>query len=116
MLLNPAQILGHQAFGPVARVLGLPVGYGSNFLNIIEAEGRLLLHNGYHRAYALREAGLTHAACIVQSVSRRDEWRAGPICRVTAGGCMPTSCSTCWKLKRASVRSAFARHLPVTRS
>jgi hypothetical protein len=73
VLLDPAQIQDHHAFGPVARVLGLLVGYGSNFLNVIQADGRLLLHNGYHRAYALRDAGLTHAPCIVQTVTRRDE-------------------------------------------
>jgi hypothetical protein len=49
------------------------VGYGSNFLNVIQSDGRLLLHNGYHRAYALRELGVTHAPCIMQTATRRDE-------------------------------------------
>ncbi|RJL20749.1 hypothetical protein [Paracoccus siganidrum] len=34
---------------------------------------RIVLHNGYHRACALRMAGVTHAPVIVQTVSRRDE-------------------------------------------
>jgi hypothetical protein len=72
-LLRPDQVDGHDSFGPLGGILGLMVGYGSNFLNAIESEGRVLLHNGYHRAYALREAGFTHAPCIVQSVTRRDE-------------------------------------------
>lgn len=72
-LLRPDQLDGHHAFGPVGGILGLMVGYGSNFLNAIECDGRLLLHNGYHRAYALRDAGITHAPCIVQTVTRRDE-------------------------------------------
>jgi hypothetical protein len=74
-LLDPGQINEHDSFGSMAGVVGLMVGYGSNFLNVIEAEGRLLLHNGYHRAYALRELGVTHAPCIVQTASRRDELR-----------------------------------------
>jgi hypothetical protein len=70
-LLQPGQIDG--SFGPLGGIVGLMVGYGSNFLNVIESDGRLLLHNGYHRAYALRDLGITHAPCIVQTVTRRDE-------------------------------------------
>ena len=33
----------------------------------------MLLHNGYHRAYALRAAGFTHAPAVIQTVTRRDE-------------------------------------------
>lgn len=33
----------------------------------------MILNNGYHRACALLELGVTHAPCIVQTVSRRDE-------------------------------------------
>ena len=42
-------------------------------LNVIQAENRLVLNNGSHRAYALRELGVTHVPCLVQHVSRRDE-------------------------------------------
>jgi hypothetical protein len=71
--LRPEQIVGHHTFGPVATVLGLAVGFGSNFLSVVRSDKRLLLHNGYHRAYALRAAGFTHAPAVVQSVTRRDE-------------------------------------------
>ena len=57
----------------VRRVVGLVVGFGSNFLNVISAEGRLVLNNGNHRAHTLRELGITHAPCVVQEVTRRDE-------------------------------------------
>ena len=33
----------------------------------------MVLHNGYHRAVALRAAGFTHAPCVIQTVTRRDE-------------------------------------------
>jgi hypothetical protein len=49
------------------------VGFGSNFLSVIRSDSRLLLHNGYHRAYALRAAGFTHAPAVIQTVTRRDE-------------------------------------------
>jgi hypothetical protein len=71
--LAPAQIEGYDAFGAVASILGLVVGYGSNFLSVIQSDDRLLLHNGHHRAYALLALGMTHAPCIVQTVTRRDE-------------------------------------------
>ena len=57
---------------PVA-VLGLAIGYGSNFLNVLHVENRLVLGNGSHRAYALRDLGVTQIPCLVQRVTRRDE-------------------------------------------
>jgi len=72
--LRPDQISGHDAYGSVGQVLGLMVGYGSNFLNVVQSDKRLLLSNGHHRAYALREAGFTHVPCIITSVTRRDEF------------------------------------------
>ena len=71
--LNPEQVCDYDAFGPMAGVIGLAVGYGSNFLNLIQSDNRLLLHNGHHRAYALRDMGITHAPCIIQTVTRTDE-------------------------------------------
>ena len=32
-----------------------------------------MLNNGSHRAFALRDLGITHVPCIMQRVSRRDE-------------------------------------------
>ena len=71
--LRPEQLAGYDAPGPVAGVVALAVGFGANFLNVISAEGRLVLNNGNHRAYALGELGITHAPCVVQEVTRRDE-------------------------------------------
>jgi len=73
ILLRPDQICNHDMSGPIGGVVGLVVGYGSNFLNVIQADNRLLLNNGYHRACAMRAAGITHAPCIIETVSRRDE-------------------------------------------
>ena len=73
VLLKPEQVRDYQSTGAVAGIVGLVVGFGSNLLNALEVNGRFLLHNGYHRACALRAAGLTHAPCIVQTVNRPDE-------------------------------------------
>lgn len=72
-LLNPAQVEKFHDIGPMAKVLAVSVGYGSNFLSVIQSDNRLLLHNGHHRACALRAAGITHAPAIIQTVTRRDE-------------------------------------------
>lgn len=72
-LLKPDQITGYSPQGPMVAVLGLVVGYGANYLQAIHAENRLILGNGSHRAFALRDLGITHVPCIVQRVSRRDE-------------------------------------------
>jgi hypothetical protein len=75
VLLKPQQLGGYQSFGAVAGAVGLVVGYSCNFLNAVcdDDGGRLLLHNGYHRACALLELGITHAPCVVQTVTSRDE-------------------------------------------
>jgi hypothetical protein len=75
VLLKPEQLNGYENYGPIAGVAGVSVGFGSNFLNVIQDDDsqRMLLHNGYHRACALRSMGITHAPCIIQTVTRRDE-------------------------------------------
>jgi len=70
---QPEQLSQYQPTGPLAGVIGLAVGYGSNYLNALSVEGRVILNNGSHRAYALRELGITHAPCVIQKVSRREE-------------------------------------------
>ena len=72
-VLNAAQVSGHDWAGPVGGMIGLTVGFGSNFLTAIQSDSRLLLHNGHHRAYALRDMGFTHAPCLIQTVTRLDE-------------------------------------------
>ena len=47
----------YHAAGVVAGVVGLVIGYSSNYLNVVAAERRPVLNNGYHRAYALRALG-----------------------------------------------------------
>jgi len=76
VLLDPSQVVGRSPTGAEAAIIGLVVGFGSNFLNAVHAENRLVLVNGTHRAYSLRSMGVTHAPCIIQHVSTRDELQA----------------------------------------
>lgn len=72
-LFGTADMLGYSSFGAVAGIVGVVVGFGGNFLNVIRSDDRFLLNNGYHRAVALRSLGVTHAPCVIQTVTRRDE-------------------------------------------
>jgi hypothetical protein len=81
VVLRPQQVLDYHSFGPVAAVVALMVGYGSNYLNAIAMDGRLVLHNGSHRAYALRDLGLTHVPCVIQHARTEEE-----LMRVAQGG------------------------------
>jgi len=73
VLLEPGQVSGFTSTGRPSKVIGLVVGFGSNYLNALHVDGRLILNNGSHRAYALRELGVKEAPCIVQTVTRPDE-------------------------------------------
>ena len=75
-LLEPEQVSGLKPGGVPSMFVALRLGYGSNYLSALSVGGRLVLHNGSHRAYALRAAGQTHAPCLVQHVSRHEELRA----------------------------------------
>ena len=72
-LIKPERVKDLRTFGPVADILALMVGFGSNFMSVVRSEERLLLQNGYHRAYTLLAAGITHAPAVVQTVTRKDE-------------------------------------------
>jgi hypothetical protein len=72
-LLGPADVPGYIPQGPVTGVLGLVLGYGSNFVTALQVENRLILINGSHRAYALREMGIDRVPCLIEHISRREE-------------------------------------------
>jgi hypothetical protein len=73
VVLSWQEMQAPEKIRPNAMVLGMMVGFSSNFLSAIESDGRVVLYNGHHRAYALRALGYTHAPCILQHVTRRDE-------------------------------------------
>lgn len=61
---------------PTARIthlIGLMVGFGLQCMSAVHYGDRLLLTNGVHRAYVMRQLGLTHAPCLVASLTHEDE-------------------------------------------
>jgi hypothetical protein len=72
-LLQPQNVPSFKGSGRPVTILALAIGYGSNFMNVYHVENRLVLGNGSHRAYALRELGITQVPCLIQRISRRDE-------------------------------------------
>jgi hypothetical protein len=72
-LLKPSQVSEYVAPGNPIAMVAVTVGYGPNFITALQIGSRLVLHNGSHRAYALRDLGVTHVPCLVQDVSREDE-------------------------------------------
>jgi hypothetical protein len=71
--LQREQIKDYPERGKFVGVVAIAVGLGSNFLNAVYAEKRLILNNGSHRAYTLRRLGVTHVPCIIQHCASRDE-------------------------------------------
>jgi hypothetical protein len=72
-LLEPSQHSDYVVPGCPVKVLTAVVGFSPNFITALKIGNRLVLHNGSHRAFALRDLGVTHVPCLVQHVSREDE-------------------------------------------
>ncbi len=73
MPLDPTNITNYPPPGSLVGVVGIAIGFGSNFLNAVYADNRLILNNGSHRAYALRALGVTRVPCIIEHVSSPEE-------------------------------------------
>jgi hypothetical protein len=65
-VLDPSAIQGLNCAGHPQAVLALSVGCTTNVLNVVRYGSRMVLNNGYHRAFALRQLGVTHAPCLIQ--------------------------------------------------
>jgi hypothetical protein len=74
--LLPPEALAADRFvshGHVVGVVALLVGFGGNYLNAVKRGSRLVLNNGYHRAYALRSLGVEYAPCVIQAPAHGEE-------------------------------------------
>lgn len=72
-LLKSEQLKDFKHFGYPSAVLALAVGFSSNVLNAVRYNNRIVLNNGYHRAYTMRSLGITHAPCVIQVCSHIEE-------------------------------------------
>lgn len=71
-LLDPSSV-NHQSNGNATHVVAIFVGSSVNCLSALRVNDRLILLNGSHRAYALRDLGFTHVACLVVDLMNEEE-------------------------------------------
>ncbi len=62
-------IQGHHPGGQPVHAIVLLLGYGISTINVYRVNQRMILGNGFHRLYALRALGLTHAPVVVQQIT-----------------------------------------------
>jgi len=55
--------------GQPVRLIALVLGYASSTMNVYRVRKRIILANGFHRLYALRQLGITHAPVVVQDIT-----------------------------------------------
>jgi hypothetical protein len=74
---NPnLRVFGHaQGDAPVAPIFGFAVGVSLSFMQVASFNGRLLLRDGYHRAYGLLRRGITRAPVFVREFERFEDMR-----------------------------------------
>ena len=65
-LIEPSKVPELVTDGFTSAVIALAVGFSNNVLNVVRYDNRVVLNNGYHRAYALRSLGVRHAPCVIQ--------------------------------------------------
>jgi hypothetical protein len=56
------------AGGQPVSAVALLLGYGAPAMNVFQVGTRLILNNGFHRAYAMRAVGLSEAYVVVQHI------------------------------------------------
>jgi hypothetical protein len=71
--LDSTQMPAYTAMGHALGMIGVFVGFPVNFLSAVGFENRLILSNGSHRAYLLRQLGFTHAPCLVRQAACEEE-------------------------------------------
>ena len=72
-LLDPESVRGYHPPGRAAAFVAIPIGYGVNFAAVFRIQGRLILHNGTHRASMVYERGIRKFPCLVREVSSDDD-------------------------------------------
>jgi len=56
---------------PIGAII-LFYGYGTGSINVLQANNRLILNNGFHRVYTLRKLGITKIPVVVQKIGNPD--------------------------------------------
>ena len=64
-----ASALDYHPGGQPVHAITLLLGYGLSTINVYRVGRRLILGNGFHRLYALRALGVTHAPVVIQEIT-----------------------------------------------
>ncbi|HVW70924.1 MAG TPA: hypothetical protein VHB68_18225, partial [Steroidobacteraceae bacterium] len=73
-LLDPGGIPGYCGPGRPSHVVAVAIGYGINLAAAFHVEGRLIFHNGTHRAAAAYTVwGIRKFPCVVREVSTAED-------------------------------------------
>ena len=106
-LLDASRVTAPAPSGRAHTAVVLFVGYSVNALSVANVNGRLILNNGSHRAYALRSAGITRVPALVQAITREDQL-SGPFCKFVRGGHAARASCSCsssrWRSRSRSDR------------
>jgi hypothetical protein len=70
--VEPAAIQNYDPFGAASHAIVIYVGFSDNVISATRTGKRIVLTNGSHRVYALRELGFSHAPCLLTDASDGD--------------------------------------------
>ncbi|HDS1219737.1 hypothetical protein [Stenotrophomonas maltophilia] len=70
--IDPSAIAGYEPFGAASHALVIYLGFSDNLVSATRIGNRLILTNGSHRLYLLRQLGLRHVPCLVTDASDSD--------------------------------------------
>ena len=72
-LVEAKNVEGVDFFGRPVYYIITALGYSANAMLVININSRIILMNGYHRAYFLKKHGFTRSAAVILDVQAQDE-------------------------------------------
>lgn len=70
--VEPDAIAGFTPVGAASHAIVMYVGYSDNVISATRSDNRVILTNGSHRVYALRDLGVRYVPCLVTDASEGD--------------------------------------------
>ena len=70
--VEPATIQNYDPFGSASHAIVVYLGFSDNVISATRSAKRLILMNGSHRVYVLRELGFRHVPCLLTDAADED--------------------------------------------
>ena len=70
--VDPAAIQNYDPFGSASHAIVIYLGFSDNVISATRSGKRIVLTNGSHRVYVLRELGFSHVPCLLTDASDAD--------------------------------------------